>query len=133
MDFGINKGIKGSIEMEVNKEHTAAEVGSGAVDVLATPVMVTIIEKVSADTVKELLPEGYTTVGTEINAKHIAPTPCGLKIRADIQIVDADDREITFVADVFDEIQKIGTAVHKRYIVNSAEFIQKAQDKILRK
>ena len=82
MDIKIPTGIKHQEEIIVTNAHSARTFGSGMVDVFATPAMIALIEKTAQKSVQPFLPDGFTTVGTEVNIKHLKATPIGKKVRS---------------------------------------------------
>src|SRR5699024_3339156 len=90
-------GAKLSKETKVTQENTAKTVGSGEIDVFATPMMIALIEEAAAACCKQFLEEGMTTVGTLVNVSHVAATPVGMTVRAEAEIAGVDGREITFI------------------------------------
>src|SRR5437879_12708922 len=83
MELGALKpGMTGRAELLVGEEHTAPRVGSGKVHVLATPVMINLIEAAALDAVERLLPPGYQSLGTVLPVRHIAATRVGVRVRA---------------------------------------------------
>jgi fluoroacetyl-CoA thioesterase len=124
-------GLKGSAEMVVAEQHTAPHIGSGHVKVLATPVMVTLMETAALKAVEGLLPEGCQTVGTRIDVHHFAATPVGMRIMAIAEVVKVDGRSITFRLIVEDEKERIGEGKHERIIINVARFDQRIREKLI--
>ena len=130
MDFeNLQVGLKNSGEMPVTEKDTAIFVGSGSLKVLATPKMVALMEKVSAELAEKNLPEDFTSVGISLNVEHIAPTPIGMKIRVESELVEVSGRKLTFEVAAFDEAEKIGKGRHERFIVNGKKFQTKADGK----
>lgn len=123
-------GAKLSKETKVTQENTAKTVGSGEIDVFATPMMIALIEEAAAACCKQFLEEGMTTVGTLVNVSHVAATPVGMTVRAEAEIAGVDGREITFIVKTYDEKGMIGEGQHKRFIVKTEKFRQKAYDKL---
>ena len=123
-------GAKLSKETKVTQENTAKTVGSGEIDVFATPMMIALIEEAAAACCKQFLEEGMTTVGTLVNVSHVAATPVGMTVRAEAEIAGVDGREITFIVKAYDEKGMIGEGQHKRFIVKIEKFRQKAYDKL---
>ena len=119
-------GLKGSASVRVIHENTAAVVGSGSVEVFATPMMIALMENAALNTVKPFLAEGEATVGTEISVTHNAPTPIGETVTAEAELIAVDRRKLQFQvqARVGDEI--IGKGTHTRFIINEERFLQKA-------
>ena len=126
----ITVGMKGEVGTLVEREDTAREVGSGSLLVYATPCMVALMEGAACEAIQEALPDTQTTVGTELNIQHISATPVGLEVRAEAEVIAVDGKVITFDVRTFDEAGEIGKGTHKRVIVNSQKFLEKAYDKL---
>ena len=124
--MSLESGLKGSASVLVVHENTAAVVGSGSLEVFATPMMIALMENAALNAVKPYLAEGEGTVGTEINVTHDAPTPIGETVTAEAELVAVDRRKLQFQvqARVGDEI--IGKGTHTRFIINEERFFQKA-------
>ena len=130
--LSITPGLAGSAELVVGEEHTAPSIGSGKVRVLATPVMINLIEAAALAAVEHLLPEGYQSLGTHLDVRHIAATPVGMKVRATAVVEGFSERTISFKVEARDEIELIGDGVHERVVVNVAKFDLRVQKKLLR-
>ncbi len=130
--LSITPGLAGSAELVVGEEHTAPSIGSGKVRVLATPVMINLIEAAALAAVEHLLPEGYQSLGTHLDVRHIAATPVGMKLRATAVVEGFSERTISFKVEARDEIELIGDGVHERVVVNVAKFDLRVQKKLLR-
>ncbi len=126
-------GLKNTVAQIVAENDTALAVGSGSLKVLATPKMLALIEKAAADLVEKNLPRELTSVGISLDVKHIAPTPIGLNIRAEVEVVEMDGRKIIFEVAAFDDVEKIGTGRHERFVVEREKFQSKADKKIVDK
>lgn len=126
----ITVGMRGIAETSVEKEDTAAEVGSGSLLVYATPCMVALMEGAACEAIAEAIPEGQTTVGISLNIEHLAATPVGLDVRAEAEVIAVEGKIITFALNAFDEAGQIGTGTHKRCIVNSQRFLDKTYGKL---
>ena len=130
MDFeNLKVGLKNSAESFVTENDTAVKVGSGSLKVLATPKMIALMEKSSADLLEKLLPENFTSVGISLNVQHTAPTPTGMKIFAEAEIIETDGRKILFEVFAKDEVGEIGRGKHERFIVDRKKFQDKADSK----
>ncbi len=125
MDTVIKDGICGKQEVEVNEKNTAIAFGSGDVEVFATPAMVALMEKTANESVKGLLPEGYVSVGIEINAKHIKASKLGSKIVCESFLSKVEGKKLTFIITAYDETAKIGEATHSRVVVEKTKFLSK--------
>jgi fluoroacetyl-CoA thioesterase len=126
----ISPGMKGHAELVVREEHTAPRVGSGRVHVLATPVMINLIEAAALQAVEHLLPAGHQSLGTHLDVKHYAATPVGMKIRATAEVTKIDGRTISFRVIAEDEKEPIGDGTHDRVVVNVERFDKRVQRKI---
>ena len=126
----ITVGMKGEVSTLVEKEDTAAEVGSGSLLVYATPCMVALMEGAACEAIAEALSEDKTSVGTELSISHLSATPVGLEVRAEAEVTAVEGKVITFSVRAFDEAGEIGRGTHKRVIVNSQKFLEKAYNKL---
>ncbi|MCX7135296.1 MAG: thioesterase family protein [Proteobacteria bacterium] len=126
----LQPGLKGHVEIVVGEEHTAPHVGSGRVHVLATPVMVNLMEAAALQAVEGLLPAGHQTVGTHLDITHTAATPVGMRVRAYAEVTKVEKRTLTFNVYAEDEKERIGGGVHERIIINLERFDQRMQEKI---
>ena len=123
-------GLQGSAEIVVSEEHTAPKVGSGRVHVLATPVMINLIEAAALAAVEHLLPPGQQSLGTHLDVTHIAATPVGMRVRAEAELVKVAGRVLTFRVRASDAVETIGEGVHERMVVTLARFDQRVQKKV---
>jgi len=119
-------------ECVVTEEMLAKSVGSGDVSVLATPMMMALMEGAAAELLAAFLEEGETSVGTEISSSHVAATPAGMKITASATVTAAQGRQVSFSLRAEDEAGLIGEGVHQRVVVYRDRFQQKAQAKLCR-
>ena len=126
----LKVGLKNSVAQVVTEKDTAVAVGSGSLQVLATPKLIALVEKAAADLVEKNLSPEMTSVGTLVNFEHTAPTPVGMKISAEVEISEIDGRKIIFKVAAFDEVGEIGRGRHERFIVNREKFQIKANNKI---
>ena len=121
----IKPGLRGSAELVVSEAHTAPSIDSGKVRVLATPVMINLIEAAALDAVEHLLPAGYQSLGTHLDVRHVAATPVGMRVRATAEIASVDGRTIRFRVAAHDDVELIGDGTHERVSVNVAKFDQR--------
>ena len=126
----VTIGQKGSAEILVGEEHTAPRVGSGRVHVLATPVMINVMEAAALAAVEHLLPEGYQSLGTHLDVGHYAATPVGMRLRATAEVTRIDGRKIEFQVEAHDEKERVGDGTHVRVVVNVERFDQRVQRKL---
>jgi predicted thioesterase len=129
MNNNLKIGMKAEIEHMVLQEHTAMAFGSGGVKVLATPMMIGLMEKAALSAVDEHLGEGFATVGTIVNVSHMAATPVGMKVRAIAMLTNIEGRKLTFDIEAYDDKEKIGEGTHERYIIELAKFLKRTEEK----
>jgi len=122
--------MTGTSELVVGEEHTAPSIGSGKVRVLATPVMINLIEAAALAAIEHLLPAGYQSLGTHLDVRHLAATPVGMKVRATARVAKVDGRAVSFEVSAHDEKDLIGDGLHERVVVNVAKFDQRVQRKL---
>jgi predicted thioesterase len=113
----------------VSDKNTAVAFGSGGLSVYSTPAMIALMEGASLSAVDPLLGSGWSTVGTELNIKHLSASPPGMKVSAKAELLGIDGRALTFTLEAFDEAGKIGEGTHKRFIVENAKFLAKTEKK----
>lgn len=123
-------GLKGEARVTVAERHTAPHIGSGRIKVLATPVMVNLMEAAALKAVEGTLPEGFQTVGTALNVRHFAATPVGLEVVAEAELVKVEGRTLTFRVAAADARSPIGDGEHVRIIVDVERFDRRAQEKL---
>ena len=126
----LTAGLEGHAEIIVGEEHTAPRIGSGRVRVLATPVMINLMEAAALDAVENLIPAGHQSLGTRLNVRHIAATPVGMRARATAKLLSVDGRTLEFRVEARDEKDLIGDGTHQRLVVNVARFDQRVQAKL---
>ena len=125
----MEKGIKFSIERKVTEYMTARVMGSGTLDVFATPSMIALIEETAWRSVAPQLESGMATVGTLLNVAHVAPTPVGMTVKCETELTEVDGRCLVFSVKVSDECGEIGRGTHERFIINEEKFQKKADAK----
>jgi len=131
MDLSALKpGLSGRAELLVAEAHTAPRVGSGKVHVLATPVMINVIEAAALAACEHLLPTGHQSLGTVLNVRHIAATPVGMRVTATAEVTRVEGRTISFRVTVIDEKELIGDGAHERVVVNVAKFDERVRRKL---
>jgi fluoroacetyl-CoA thioesterase len=126
----IEPGLAGSAALLVAEEHTAPSIGSGKVRVLATPVMINLVEAAALAAMEHLLPAGYQSLGTHLDVHHVAATPVGMRVRATAVVERVEGRTVSFRVEAHDEKDLIGHGTHKRVVVNVAKFDQRVQRKL---
>ena len=125
--MGLQPGLKGTAETVVVHENTAAAVGSGALEVFATPSMIALMEKAALETVMPFLAEGESTVGTEIHVTHDVAIPLGFTVTATAELIEVDRRRLSFQVTACSGDEVIGKGTHTRFIVSQERFMQKVE------
>ena len=126
----LSIGLKGEAHIRVGEDQTAPRVGSGRVRVLATPVMINMMEAAALDAIENLLPSGHQSLGTHLDVGHYAATPVGMTLRATAEVTKIDGRNITFRVEAFDDRERIGDGAHTRVVVNVDRFDARIQKKL---
>ena len=128
----LTPGTTGTAEMVVGTRDTAPRVGSGQIAVLATPVMITLIEEAALAAVEHLLPPGKQSLGTHLDVSHIAATPTGMTVTATAELTAVEGRKLTFAVSARDAHDQIGQGTHQRVVVTADTFSAKVQEKAAR-
>ena len=122
-------GLTGEANMVVRRDNTARHLGSGGVEVLATPEMVRLMEKASVAAVDHLLDDGYVTVGVQVDVRHLSPTPTGMRVDASAVLQSVDRKKLVFRVEASDERGVIGSGMHQRAIVDLDVFSARVEEK----
>jgi predicted thioesterase len=125
----LEPGIACHAEMVVGTNDTAPRVGSGRIAVLATPVMIGLIEEAALAAVEHLLPDGKQSLGTRLDVSHIAATPVGMRVEARAELVEIDGRRPVFRVDARDAAELVGEGRHERVVVTAASFARRVAEK----
>lgn len=125
----LETGIRGCAEVIVSERNTAASMGSGNIDVFATPYMIALMEEASQRSVAPFLEDGQSTVGTKLSVSHDAATPVGMKVWAESLLTQIDGRRLVFEVSAFDECGPIGQGIHERFIIKTQRFLEKVEAK----
>lgn len=126
----LKTGIKGHQELVVTQELTAKNMGSGVMDVFATPAMLALMEKTAFTSVAEYLNEGCGSVGTKVDIEHVASSPVGMKVTCDSELIEIEGRKLVFKVEAYDEKGLIGKGTHERFIVENKKFQEKTDNKL---
>lgn len=122
-------GMARELQFKTQMEHSAQVIYPNLPDVFATPFLGALMEKVSAELIHERLQPGEQSVGISMNLKHLAATPLGMEVRVRTEITAVEGRKLTFRIEAFDEVEKIGEAVHERFIIQADKFNARVEDK----
>jgi predicted thioesterase len=128
----IVPGLTGTAELVVTAEHTAPFVGSGRIAVLATPVMINLIEAAALAAVEHLLPPGHQSLGIHLDVSHTAATPVGLRVTASAEVLHLEGRTVTFRVEARDPFEAIGGGTHQRVVVSVERFDARVQRKLVK-
>jgi len=130
VQFNLEKGMFGVARVTVTEDNTALAFGSGRVGVFATPAMIGLMEKAAIEAVDNRLGGDYVSVGTRIDVRHIAPTPVGMNVTANAELVEIDGPKMKFKVEAYDGKEKVGEGVHFRYIIKLKDLNARAEDKL---
>ncbi len=125
----LQPGIRGQQSAVVDESVTARVMGSGTLDVYATPAMIALIEKAALVSIAPALEPGWGSVGTALNVQHLASTPLGMTVTARTELIEVDRRRLVFSAEVYDEVGLVGKGTHERFLVEEAKFQAKTDAK----
>jgi fluoroacetyl-CoA thioesterase len=125
----LEAGLVGEATLVVATTHTASHLGSGGVDVLATPIMIALMEDAARTLVDPKLDPGQMSVGVNLNVTHLAATPLGMRVTARAKLLALEGRKLTFEVEAYDEKEKIGEGTHARAIINLERFMNRVQEK----
>ena len=123
--MAITPGLSFSFEKTAEPQESAAALGSGGLEVFSTPSLVALFEITAKRGVDALLPEGHSTVGVEIQVKHLKATKIGKRVRCTTMVTAVDGKKMVLSGEMWDEDGKIGEGTHTRYVVNDAEFLKR--------
>lgn len=126
----LEVGMKAEQKVTVTEDMTAAAMGSGALEVLATPCMIALMEGTAQSAIQAFLEDGQGSVGTRIDVKHLAATPVGMEVTCTAEVTEIDRRRIVFHVEAFDEVEKIGEGTHERFIISNDRFLEKCKGKL---
>ncbi|HXY90186.1 MAG TPA: thioesterase family protein [Xanthobacteraceae bacterium] len=126
----LKPSLKGQADLVVGEEHTAPRVGSGRVHVLATPVMINLIEAAALQAAENLLPPGHQSLGIRLDVRHFAATPVGMRVTATAELTKVEGRTLFFRVEAHDEKETIGDGTHERVVVNVERFDKRVRRKM---
>jgi fluoroacetyl-CoA thioesterase len=126
----LHTGLIGRASLIVSDAHTAPEIGSGKIKVLATPVMINLMEAAALDAVETLLPQGHQSLGIRLDVTHVAATPVGMRVEATARLTAIEKRTLFFRVEAHDERDLIGEGVHERVVVNVNRFDERLEAKV---
>jgi len=121
----LEVGMKCVLEKRVEEFEAASSIGSGGLEVFSTPHLIAFMERAAYTCVQSELPLGDTTVGIEVNIKHLKATAIGKNIKSVAELVKIDGKKLDFIVTVYEGEEKIGEGSHSRFIVNGEKFMSK--------
>ena len=125
----LRTGIRGRSEDTVTPEKTASHMGSGGLEVYATPRMTCMMEYTAWASVEPYMEEGKGTVGTRLDVSHVAASPVGASIRYESELTGIDRRRLIFRVEAYDDSGLIGEGTHERFIIDNRKFMDKVSEK----
>ncbi|HJW91390.1 MAG TPA: thioesterase family protein [Anaerolineales bacterium] len=129
LDNLIHPGMNREETFQVEERYAALSVGSGTARVLATPWMITFMERVSHHLLAEHLPEGYSSVGIHVDVRHLAPTPVGMAVRIRSEVSEVNGFQVAFLVQSWDDIELVGEGRHQRMVIEEARFLRRVEKK----
>ncbi len=127
----IPVGARARLHLLVTGEFAIDFLGNDAARVLATPFLIGHLELAARDAVKEYLEEGFDTVGTHVELRHLAAVPLGMAVTCYAEVTGVEDRRVRFRVWAEDEQEKVAEGTHERFIINverfAARVVAKAQ------
>jgi predicted thioesterase len=126
----IRPGMTREDSFPITMENSAIHLGSGSSRVLATPWMIAFMERVSHRLLTCCLPEGYSSVGTHLDVRHLAPTPIVTTIRVRAEVHSLDGNRVYFSIEAWDNFEKIGEGTHERVVIEEARFLRRVEKKM---
>ena len=133
MSSPFEPGMSRELKIVSRPEDSARRFYPNLPDVFATPMLGGLMERVSAELINERLDPGEQSVGISMNLKHTAATPLGMEIIVRTEVTAVEGRKLTFKLEAFDEVEKIGEAVHERFIIVADKFNARVAEKAKKK
>jgi fluoroacetyl-CoA thioesterase len=122
----LTPGLSAELQITVSETDTASQWGSGLVPVFSTPALVGLMEAAAVKALAGALEPGQTSVGGHIDVHHLAATPVGMTVRARAELTAIEGRKLTFQIEAWDAVEKIGAALHERFVIDTAKFIARS-------
>ena len=127
MNFGLRAGVTLTRKCHTEREHAAEFLGSA--EAVSTPSLISFMEKTARESVQQKLPEGYTTVGTKVDIKHLSAVPIGADLEITTELARIDERRLEFKVKAEWRKEVVGEGKHERYIVQRQRFLEKLREK----
>lgn len=123
----IPVGGRGAFAFEVEEKHCTRR---GEHSIFSTPNMVQLLEWAAMEALRPHLSEAQITVGTKVDVRHLAPTPKGMHVRAEATVRESEGARVLLDVEIFDDAEKIGEAVHERYVLDRDRYLRRLEKKI---
>ncbi|MFN7086692.1 MAG: thioesterase family protein [Burkholderiales bacterium] len=123
----LKVGTKSALEWDVTEKLTTTR---GEFKVFSTPSMVLFAEMAAHHLVEPHLKPGQGQVGLTVNIRHLAPTPLGKRVRAEVELAGIDRRKLTFKIKVFDDVEQVGEVEHERFVIDVDKYTARLKKKI---
>lgn len=133
MSTPFQAGMTHELKIKSTPEHSAQVFYPHLPNVFATPFLAGLMERVSAELIHRHLKPGEQSVGISMNLRHTAATPLGMEIRVMTTVTAVEGRKLTFQLEAFDEVEKIGEAIHERFIIQADKFNSRVEEKARKK
>ncbi|WP_407168793.1 thioesterase family protein [Bradyrhizobium sp. ORS 111] len=129
----ISPGVKGSSALVVGPDHLASRFKDAMLPpVLATPIMILVMENAALDAIRSYLEPGESALGTLVDVRHVAATPLGQRVTAEAEVVRVEGRQIVFAVTARDEVEEIGHGTHERTVIDLRRLAQRLDTKARR-
>jgi predicted thioesterase len=125
----LTPGLSAELKITVTDADTASKWGSGLVPVYSTPALVGLMEAAAVKALEGQLEDGKTTVGGHIDVHHVAATPVGMTVRARAELTAIEGKKLTFHIEAWDEVEKVGEALHERFLIDTEKFVSRVEGK----
>lgn len=125
----IHPGLNAEASFVVEERHLAPHLGSGSARVLATPALIAWMERTAHQLLEKHLPEGYSSVGTRVDVRHLAPTPLGSPVLVEVVVLSIDGIQVTFDVQARDDYEQIGVGQHTRVVIEESRFLKRVAKK----
>lgn len=126
----LQPGTRNEDHFTVTDQITAYQVGSGSARVLATPWLVAYMERTAHRMLTCCLPEGYSSVGTMVNIRHLAPTPLGAEVRVEAEVCSLEGNRVYFAIRAWDNVEMVAEGEHERAVIEEARFLRRVEKKL---
>ena len=128
----LEPGMTGEVTRTVTEDLTAHHMDNAGVKVLATPILVMLIEQAAIRAIQSGLGNGESSVGTRVDVRHLAATPVGMQVTARARLVAVDGRKLTYEVEAHDEQEPVARGTHERFVGDTQRFLARVAEKASR-